>query len=101
MHKKSIIVLQAVVFYQNVLFFQALFPSLKKAADRKAGPQLGVSKAAVVNISAGNGSLTTAMYPFPVIDAAVGYRVSKVCLDLRITLIKPYIDNFTLHYMIP
>ncbi|GFR07252.1 uncharacterized protein TNCT_487261 [Trichonephila clavata] len=64
-------------------------PLLKKAADRSEGTKLGVSRAAVVNISAGNGSITTATFDFPVIHAAVGYRVSKAASNMAMRMIAP------------
>ncbi|GFQ81271.1 uncharacterized protein TNCT_615681 [Trichonephila clavata] len=61
---------------------QEFLPLLKKAADRSEGTKLSVSRSAVVNISAGNGSITTATFDFPVIHAAVGYRVSKAASNM-------------------
>ncbi|GFQ97510.1 uncharacterized protein TNCT_350751 [Trichonephila clavata] len=68
---------------------QEFLPLLKKAADRSEGTKLSVSRSAVVNISAGNGSITTATFDFPVIHAAVGYRVSKAASNMAMRMIAP------------
>ncbi|KAG8198300.1 hypothetical protein JTE90_021554 [Oedothorax gibbosus] len=69
------------------LLMQELYPLLQKAASLKESEKLSVSRAAVINISAGNGSLTTAMGLVPVIDAAVGYRTSKAAVNMAMRIV--------------
>ncbi|GFX63319.1 c-factor [Trichonephila clavipes] len=71
------------------MVLQEFLPLLKKAADRSEGTKMSVSRSAVVNISAGNGSITTATFDFPVIHAAVGYRVSKAASNMAMRMIAP------------
>ncbi|GFS78773.1 uncharacterized protein NPIL_325331 [Nephila pilipes] len=71
------------------MVLQEFFPLLKKAADRGEGAKLSVSRAAVINISAGNGSITTATFDFPIIHAAVGYRVSKAASNMAMRMVAP------------
>lgn len=71
------------------MVLQEFLPLLKTAADRSGGAELSVSRSAVINISAGNGSITTATFDFPVIHAAVGYRVSKAASNMAMRMIAP------------
>lgn len=64
-----------------VLLTQKLLPLLKNAASKESGDQLSVSRAAVITISSGLGSITdntSGSAQFPVL----AYRMSKAAINM-------------------
>ncbi|KAG8192027.1 hypothetical protein JTE90_001752 [Oedothorax gibbosus] len=66
---------------------KAMLPLLQRSADFHRNLDVGVSRAAVLNVSSAGGSIATTEYPNPGFNAHIGYRTSKAALNMAMRII--------------